>query len=289
MTLPQITALSLRYSEQNNNDLPGIHIMRVDTPTPVEAVVYNPVICLILQGAKDVTIGTRTVTAQAGDALLVSHDVPVISKITQASAAQPYLALILSLDVSLVRGLYDQLGDTLSDTAEARALNSMPADSAWVTPLARYLSLMDDPLAAQVLGPATLREIHFRLLTSPIGGMLRNLLLVSSHASRIARAILRIRAEFSQPLPIQSLAQTAGMSASSFHEHFKSVTGTSPLQYLKDLRLIEARSLLRSGQHSVSSISFDVGYESPNHFSRDYLRKFGHPPSQDLRTAPAPA
>lgn len=149
----------------------------------------------------------------------------------------------------------------------------------------RYLELMDAPLDAQVLGPMIVREIHFRLLMSPIGGMLRNLLSVDSHASRIAKAIIRIRNKFREPLVVAELAEIAGMSPSSFHEHFKSVTGTTPLQYQKDLRMIEAREILMRGACSVSIAGFEVGYESPTHFSRDYSRKFGCSPKHHLAQA----
>jgi transcriptional regulator GlxA family with amidase domain len=131
-----------------------------------------------------------------------------------------------------------------------------------------------------VLGPSTLREIHYRLLLSPVGGMLRNLLVADSHASRVAKAIRRLRSEYRVPLKVPDLAKAAGMSASSFHEHFKAVTGTTPLQYQKDLRLIEAHALLTAMSHTVSEAAYEVGYESPNHFSRDYNRKFGLPPSR---------
>ena len=130
-----------------------------------------------------------------------------------------------------------------------------------------------------------LKEIHFRLLLSPIGGMLRNLLSVDSHASRISKSIQLIRASFKDPLKVPELAQAAGMSPSSFHEHFKSVTGTTPLQYQKDLRMIEARTLLSNGISSVSAAGFEVGYESPTHFSRDYSRKFGCSPKNHLARA----
>jgi len=140
---------------------------------------------------------------------------------------------------------------------------------------------MDCPLDAKVLGPSILREIHYRLLLSPIGKMMRNLLVADSQASRVAKAIEKVRAEFRSRLSVPDQAKTAGMSASSFHEHFKSVTGTTPLQYQKDLRLIEARALLVDRNHTVSAAAYAVGYESPTHFSRDYSRKFGLPPSRD--------
>ncbi|WP_435259354.1 AraC family transcriptional regulator [Thioclava sp. FR2] len=269
-------------SEGRAGALANIHVLRRESVSDFEAVVYNPVVCLILRGSKETGVGTQSVILRRGDALLVSHDLPVTSKITEASPAAPYLALILSLDLGIVRSLYEQVGDAVTDEPEARSLCASIAGGEWTEPLARYLAMMDRPIDAQVLGPAVLREIHFRLLLSPLGGMLRNLLSVDSHASRIAKAIARIRQEFRAPLAVADLARLAGMSQSSFHEHFKSVTGTTPLQYLKDLRLIEAHSLLRDGRRSVSSTSFEVGYESPTHFSRDYSRKFGCAPRQHL-------
>jgi AraC-like DNA-binding protein len=262
--------------------LPNIFVMRKEEVSALEAVVYNPVICLILQGAKETTIGRQSVKLRAGDALLVSHDLPVLSKITLASPDIPYLALIFSIDLGAIRSLYEQVGESVIEVPNARSLSAGPADPSWVEPLGRYLSLADKPLEAKVLGPAILREVHFRLLISPIGGMLRNLLSVDSHASRVGKAILKIRAGFREPLAVAKLAKTAGMSQSSFHEHFKSVTGTTPLQFQKDLRMIAARELLQSGQNTVSAVGFKLGYESPTHFSRDYTRKFGLAPSKEI-------
>jgi AraC-like DNA-binding protein len=262
--------------------LPNLFVMREEDVSALEAVVYNPVICLILQGAKETTIGRQSVKLQAGDALLVSHDLPVVSKITLASPDIPYLALILSIDLGVIRSLYEQVGEIVVEVPNARSLSAGPADPLWLEPLGRYLSLADKPLEAKVLGPAILREVHFRLLMSPIGGMLRNLLSVDSHASRVGKAILMIRANFREPIAVANLAKTAGMSPSSFHEHFKSVTGTTPRQFQKDLRMIAARELLQSGQNTVSAVGFELGYESPTHFSRDYTRKFGLAPSKDI-------
>lgn len=289
MSLDQLQSLALRYavlvSGSSKESLPALHVFRKDEVSEFEAIVYDPVICLILQGCKEIHIGTQSVSITRGDALLVSHDLPVTSKITQASQESPYLALILSLDLGMVRGLYEQVCEAVSDEAGAKSLSACVADPTWLEPLARYLSLIDDPLDARVLGPLILREIHFRLLMSPIGGMLRNLLSVDSHASRISKSILQIRSSFRKPLIVAELAQLVGMSQSSFHEHFKSVTGTTPLQYQKDLRMIEARTLLSRGARSVSVAGFEVGYESPTHFSRDYSRKFGCSPKHHLASA----
>lgn len=286
MTLDEIEGLAERLFKKDLDRgcqaLADLHVFRRDSISTLEAVVYNPVMCLILRGSKETSIGDQSVALHRGDALLVSHDLPVTSRITRASADAPYLALILSLNISVVRSLYEQLGDAVSEAPRSRALCAHAARSEWLDALGRYLRLMDDPVEAQVLGPAVLREIHFRLLMSPIGGMLRNLMSVDSNASRIAKAIARMRGGFRQPLTVADLARLAGMSPSSFHEHFKAVTGTTPLQYLKDLRLIEAQSLLRNERRSVAQASYDVGYESPTHFSRDYSRKFGCPPRQHL-------
>lgn len=288
MDLSHLTDLSRRYYVENhkkNRELPGLSVLFREAPSNIEAYVYEPVMCLILQGSKVTSIGDQMVELQPGDALLVSHDLPVVSRITKASVQEPYLAAILSLDLGLVRSLYDQVGDALMPDVHARSLSAGPADPDWLAALVRYFELMDNPLDAKVLGPSVRREIYYRLLLSPIGKMLRNLLVVDSHASRIAKAIQRVRAEFNSPLSVSDLAKTAGMSASSFHGHFKLVTGTTPLQYQKDLRLIEARALLVGRHQTVSEAAFAVGYESPTHFSRDYSKKFGLPPSRDSHIA----
>ena len=291
MDILHLIELYNRYADEKSGEfsnLPGLSIYRRDEISDIEAIMYEPVICLILQGSKVTSIGSQSVELSPGDALLVSHDLPVISRITTASAAEPYLALILSLDLALVRSLYDQLADApmpAAPDALARSLSAAPADPAWLEPLIRYAGLAGNPLDARVLGPSILREIHYRLLLSPIGGMLRSLLLSDSHASRISRAIGRLRAEFRSVLSVSDLARTAGMSVSSFHEHFRMVTGTTPLQYQKDLRLIEARGMLVGKGHAVSEAAYAVGYESPTHFSRDYSRKFGMPPSREASVA----
>lgn len=289
MSFKQLQHLSAqllaRQTAQSDRVLPAAHVFQREAVTAFEAVVYNPVICLILQGCKEMNVGDRSVFLAEGDALLVSHDLPVTSQITQASPETPYRALIISLDLGILRGLYDQVGTAVTDAQDAQALSASAADPAWIDPMRRYLALSDAPLDAQVLGPMILRELHYRLLLSPIGGMLRNLLSVDSHASRIARSIQRIRTAFRAPLVVADLAQIAGMSPSSFHAHFKSVTGTTPLQYQKDLRMIEARALLERGVPSVSVAGFEVGYESPTHFSRDYTRKFGCSPKHHLARA----
>lgn len=284
MDLSSLIALSARYRSETSEKsapLPQLSVYAREATSDIEASIYEPVMCLILQGAKTASLGAQTVELTPGDALLVSHDLPVVSRITRASRDAPYLAVILSIDLDIVRGLHEEVADAPLTDAETRSLSAGPADTAWLAPLTRYFELMDSPRDARVLGPGVLREIHYRLLISPIGAMLRKLVAADSQASRITKVIQRLREEFRGPISVPDLARTAGMSASSFHAHFKTVTGTTPLQYQKDLRLIEARALLTDRRRSVAEAAFSVGYESPTHFSRDYSRKFGRPPSRE--------
>lgn len=286
MTIKKLTALSEEYHAENirksSEPLPGLYVVQREEVTQIESMVYDPVLCIILRGRKNVNIGAQSVSLSQGDALLVSHDLPITASITQASHDTPYLSLIMALDLGTIRSLYEQVGEAVSEAPRARSLSASLVQPSWAEPLSRYVALMGKPLEAQVLGPLIMREIHFQLLMSPIGGMLRNLLSVDSHASRIAKAIVNIRQSFRQPMVVAELAQLAGMSPSSFHEHFKSVTGTSPLQFQKELRMIEARSLVYGGGRAISEIGYEVGYESPAHFSRDYSRKFGRSPKNDV-------
>lgn len=287
--LQELESIATRIVEGKEEDiteaLPNLSIFRQRRESVFIGTVYHPLFCVILRGRKEFQINERTVSLTAGDAFVISHDMPIASKITDASHGSPYLATILSLDLRILRGLHDQVESAFAGNTDAKFLSTGSLHSEWADPMKRYLDLAAKPLKANVLGPLILKEIHFELLMSPMGGMLRNLLNVDSHASRVAAAIQHIRERFREPLVIAELAKVASMSTSSFHEHFKSVTGTTPRQYQKDLRLIEARELLMTGGSSVSSAGLDVGYESPSHFSRDYARKHGCSPKHHLAKA----
>ena len=259
----------------------GLVLLRQDTPSAFEASLYEPVLCLILQGRKQVSIGDQTLSFGPGECLLVSHDLPVCSRVTKA----PYLALVLEVDAATIRKLYDEVAESVLDSERARAAVTHRADPGLLDALRRYLALADSPADAKVLGPLISKEIHYRLLVAPFGGMLRRLIRHDSNASAIARAIGHIRGDIRSPIAIPDLARRVGMSASSFHKHFKTITSTTPLQYQKELRLLEARRLLKTGGASVTTVAFEVGYESTSQFSREYARKFGVPPSHDTAEA----
>ena len=262
-------------------------LVRYRKPTTFECAIYQPIMCLILQGSKETVIGGISTRFGPGQSLIVSHDLPVVSRVTEAQPDKPYYALVCGIDLGIVRSLHDKIGVHGSDDGQVTAVNIGESSSALVDVLDRLLKIGDNATEAEVLGPLLKQELHFRLLMAPHGAMLRNLLRRDSHASRIGQAIERIRRDYQAPIKVNELAGDAGMSVSSFHEHFKSVTATTPLQYQKDLRLVEARRLIVGGEKSVSGAAFEVGYESPTQFSREYSRKFGAPPSADINTSAA--
>lgn len=263
----------------------GLALVRYRKPTTFECAIYQPIMCLILQGSKETVIGGVSARFGPGQSLIVSHDLPVVSRVTEARPDKPYYALVYGIDLGIVRSLHDKIGVHASAEGEVRAANIGETDGALVDVLDRLLKIGVNATEAEVLGPLLQQELHFRLLMAPHGAMLRNLLRRDSHASRIGQAIERIRRDYQEPIKVNELAGEAGMSVSSFHEQFKSVTATTPLQYQKDLRLVEARRLIVGGGTSVSGAAFEVGYESPTQFSREYSRKFGTPPSADMELA----
>jgi AraC-like DNA-binding protein len=261
---------------------PNLVLLRHFAPTEFEAVVYEPVVCLILQGSKETILDNRSFRVDRGQSLIISHDLSVGARITDASVQCPYVAIVLKLDLATLRNLYESADVYDSNRGAADSIAVDRLDDATVDALRRYVMLVDVPGDTRVLGPLIVRELHYRLLMAPHGGMLRRLMLRNSHASNIFRAIKDIRENFKAPLAIPAVAKDAGMGISSFHTHFKAITGTTPLQYQKDLRLMEAKQILMAGRHSVSSAAFEVGYESPTQFSREYKRKFGRSPANDL-------
>ncbi len=282
------------YKEQGVEDgklnpVEGVFLLKRFEPTHLTADFYEPAVCLILQGAKETTMGSRTVRFGSGESLIVSHHLPVVSKITKASEGEPYLAVVIKINMSIIRGLYKDIGPENLDNTGAKSLDVNKAGRGLLDTINRYLATAYDPLEAQVIGAALVKELHFRLLRAPHGKMLREMLPHDSHASNVAEAITYIREHYKESLSVPGLAKLAGMSTSSFHQHFKEITETTPLQYQKDMRLLEAQRLITSEGYSVTTAAFEVGYESPTQFSREYSRKFGTSPrGSKPRTWPAP-
>lgn len=276
-----------RYLETTDADaglaqtpIPGLTTLRSTTPSGLVHAIYRPLVCLVLQGSKQVAMGIDSFAFGAGDSLLVTADVPIVSQITRASAEAPYLALALELDLAVIADLAMQMKDEAATDASpplrVDATDAEVADAAL-----RLMQLLDRPAAIPVLHAQRVRELHYWLLQGKHGAAIRRLGLPDGHAQRVGRAVALLRAEFAQPLPVDRLAAAADMSASSFHQHFRAMTSLSPLQFQKQLRLIEARRLMMSEGRSASGAAFAVGYESVPQFTREYRRMFGLPPGKD--------
>lgn len=254
--------------------LPGLGVVRCASPTPLEATVYDPCLCLILRGRKRTLARQVGADFGAGESLIVSHDLPVVAQVTEC----PYLALILSLDIGILRSVGAELESPVSRSGTP-ALGVGATDDRVLEALRRYVSLLQDPAEARILGPLVLKEIHFRLFRAPHAAMLRDLMWADSPSSQIHRAVKAIRENFRADVSVPDLAKLSGMSESVFYRTFKAICGTTPLQYVKAMRLLEARRLLLSEGRNVTQAAFDVGYVSPTQFSREYSREFGVPPS----------
>ncbi|HXH45386.1 MAG TPA: AraC family transcriptional regulator [Bradyrhizobium sp.] len=261
----------------------GLVILRETVPSMLQYAVSKPLVALVLQGGKRVTMGSRTFDFGVGESLLITTDVPTVSQITTASRVLPYYSLVLELDPSIIAGLVDQVGPAPFDANQSVRVDTTEAEVADAA--LRLLRLLDRPDALAVLGPQLSRELHYWLLSGRHGGAIRALGVTDSHAERIARAVTMLRSSYADPFKVEVLAKIAGMSLSAFHVHFRAITSLSPLQFQKQLRLIEARRRMLAEGAAVSDAAYGVGYESVPQFTREYRRLFGQPPARDMRHA----
>lgn len=263
----------------------GLVILRETAPTMLQYVISKPLVALVLQGGKRVTTGSRTFDFGVGDSLLITTDVPTVSQITNANRVLPYYSLVLELDPAIIGGLVSQIGPAPFEADQPVRVDPTEAEvvgAAW-----RLLRLLDQPSPLAVLGQQLSRELHFWLLIGRHGGAIRALGVTDSHAQRVARAVAILRSHYAEPVRIEVLAEAAGMSLSAFHVHFRGITSLTPLQFQKQLRLIEARRRMLAQGEAISDAAYGVGYESIPQFTREYGRMFGQPPARDIRQARA--
>ena len=260
--------------------IPGLTAIRATAPSALQYAVSRPLVALVLQGRKRVAMGSRVFDFGAGDSLLITADVPTVSQITGASAAAPYYSLILDLEPEVIERLSLEI-DAAPGSREGPVLVD-PTEREVADAALRLMHLIDRPAAVPVLQAQLLREMHYWLLIGQHGSALRRLGVADSHARRIGRAIAIIRGEFAQPLRVERLADAAGMSLSTFHEHFRAFTSLTPLRFQKQLRLIEARRMMFEGA-AISDAAYAVGYESVPQFTREYARLFSMPPGRDMK------
>lgn len=281
-----LTATLARWASTDGSHstvVPGLTLHRYSAPTEPTIGLYEPSVCVIAQGAKKVMLGDECFEYDATHALLTSIDVPVMSQVIQASQAKPYLSLMLSLDIrSILHLLADTEFPRQKREGSARAMSITPFSSSLYDAILRLVRLLDEPDHIPVLAPLLQQEIAFRLLIGPLGPRLRQILAVGCQGHQIAKAILWLKQNFSSPLHVKELAAKVNMSPSTFYHHFRTITGMSPLQFQKQLRLQEARRLMLHELADAGSAALQVGYESASQFSREYSRIFGAPPLRDI-------
>lgn len=263
--------------------IPNLDFFRREAPTQPCACKIEPSIVLVVQGAKQLLIGDRTYTYDSKRFLIHSLDIPASSQALEASPNEPCMGLVLRLDLRIIAELIAQ--NTLLPPRDRAAEGSSALGMITPTllePFCRLLALLDEPGAITVLAPLITREIHYRMLMSDQAARLWQIASVGSMSHRIARAIDWLRENYSQALHVDDLAAHVQMSTSSLHQHFRQLTSMSPLQYQKWLRLHEARHLMLNERLDAATAAFQVGYESPSHFSREYSRLFGAPPRRDI-------
>lgn len=266
LAFPRIYAI--RESKPHQRSLPAL---------------YQPSICLVAQGAKQLVLGDQTYNYDAEHVLIVAVDLPVAAQITQASVAEPYLCFKLEFEPQRVAELalkvYPQ---GIPAPTQLRAISTERTNRQLIQAASRLLDLLSQPDEVELLAPLVIDEMIIRLLRSPFGGRLAQIGQTTSRVTPVAQAISWLRRYFAQPLRVDELAALANMSVSAFHGHFKAVTALSPIQFQKTLRLHEARRLLVATALEIGAISQQVGYVSLSQFSREYRRYFGCSPTEDL-------
>ena len=270
-------------SDRVETAIAGLTLYRRDEPSEPISIMYEPRICVVAQGAKRVLLGDETYVYDAQHFLITSVGLPTFVQIIKASREKPCLGLVLTLDQRVMSQL--MVDSNLPPPRPQQSSRGMATGEVTVpllTAFQRLIDLLTEPKDIPILAPIMQREIFYRLLVSDQGSRLRQMASAGSQGHQIARAIDWLKGNFTRPLRIDDLAAQVNMSTSTFHHHFRAVTAMSPLQYQKWLRLNEARRLMLAESQDATTAAFQVGYESPSQFSREYSRLFGAPPLRDI-------
>jgi AraC-like DNA-binding protein len=280
-----------RYTNSQTGESPfttaieGLTILRSDHERRPNHLIFKPALCLVIQGAKWALFGNKRLDYKAGQALVVSIEMPAFGAVAEASPTEPFLGIIIEFDLTVMRAVINELKTPPKVRGDiGRGVFVIDFDGPLADCALRMVRLLDTPEAISILYPAIMREISYWLLTGPYGGEVMTIALANSHAQRVVRAIHTLRDRFAEPIRIGELASIAQMSPSAFHRQFKAITSMTPLQYQKQLRLFEARRLMVSDAVNVETAAYQVGYESPSQFSREYFRMFGMSPARDIAT-----
>lgn len=261
----------------------GLYFSRRSGPGKPVYVAQYPTFALVAQGSKSLTLAGEVLEYGVGDYLVISVDVPVVSRVTDASKEHPNLGIGMTIRLEALHTVIDRIGmPRIASPQAARGVAVNKAPPELIDATMRYLRLLDTPDDIRAMAPLLEQEILYRLLTGPDGPRLLQMVLADGASQQIRQAVNWLRENFAEPLRIESVADRVGMSVSSFHHHFKTVTGMTPMQYQKQLRLHEARRLMLIENVDVGTAGFNVGYQSPSQFSREYARLYGDSPLRDI-------
>lgn len=266
--------------------VPGLLLVRRIEPTQPTPVCYEPSLALVAQGRKELELPGRTLVYDASRFLITSLDMPVLSRVVEASPERPYLCMLLRLEMPVVRELLAQ-GEIApaGPAADAEAMTVSEATEELLDACCRLIALLERPADIPFLAGLLEREIIYRILQTPAGARLREIATLGTHGQRIGRVIDWLRRNYDRPVSVEDLARMAAMGVSTFHHHFRQLTSMSPLQYVKQLRLQAARQKMLAEGLDASSAAYAVGYQSASQFSREYKRYFGVPPSRHRQSA----
>jgi len=261
----------------------GLTILRSDHEKRPNHLIFKPALCITVQGAKSAMFGDQRFDYGAGQALVVSVEMPAFGTVVEASPSEPYLGIILEFDLAVMREVIDETeAPPTASSKVSKGVCVADFDGPLADCALRMVRLLGTPKAIPMLYPAIMREICYWLLTGPQGGDVVKMTLTNPHTQRVISAIHTLRDRFAESVRIEELAAIARMSPSAFHRQFKAITSMTPLKYQKQLRLLEARRLMVSSGANVETAAFQVGYESPSQFSREYSRMFAMPPRRDI-------
>jgi AraC-like DNA-binding protein len=285
--LPALSECVSRWTEGKNlycSEIESLTFHRWSHPTEPTSYTLGPNICLIAQGAKRVVLGEEVYDYDAHNFLLASVDLPIVAQVLEATPEVPYLGITLELDLKIISQLMvDSNVPSPYMPRDNRGIAVSPVSGSLLAAFKRLIALLDTPEHIPALAPLIQREIYYWLLVGEQGGRLRQIVSAGSHGNQIAKAIDWIKKNFDKPFQIKDLAADVWMSTSSFHKQFRFLTAMTPLQYQKKMRLNEARRLMLVEYMDAADAAFQVGYESPSQFSREYNRMFGAPPLRDIK------
>ena len=261
--------------------LPCLSFYHSTVTTGLMQAIYEPCICIVLQGAKTAMLGTSTLVYDSAHYLIVAVDLPLTCSVTTASTAEPYIGVRIKLQLDILQSIILETAQAAPPARPCPSLSLGKVTPELLDPLIRLTNLLSQPQDARFLAPLVEREILYRLLQGADAEMVRQLALSGTRFFKVSKAIDWIRRSYREPFSVETAAAAANMSPSSFHHHFKAVTSMSPLQYQKQMRLHEARRLILMEQMDAAKAGFEVGYDSPSQFSREYKRVFGAPPLRE--------